>query len=227
MKITKYKETLFMSNKSAIISRICDVGLVAVVRAESGEQASKIAQACIEGGIAAIEMTFTVEYAHEIIRDLSKTVDPNKIIIGAGTVMDPETARVAILNGARYVVSPSLNVETMRLCNRYQVPCMPGAMTVKEAVEGMEAGAEITKIFPGELFGPQIIKAFKGPIPQINPMPTGGVNVDNVHEWIAVGAVAVGAGSSLTGGAKTGDYDAIVKTARAFLENIKKARSAS
>ena len=113
----------------------------------------------------------------------------------------------------------------MRLCNRYQVPCMPGAMTVKEALEGMEAGAEITKIFPGELFGPKIIKAFKGPIPQINAMPTGGVSAENVHEWISAGAVAVGAGSSLTGGAKTGEYDKIVKTAKVFLENIRDARA--
>nr|WP_122012937.1 bifunctional 2-keto-4-hydroxyglutarate aldolase/2-keto-3-deoxy-6-phosphogluconate aldolase [Maliibacterium massiliense] len=213
-----------MTNKSAIINRICEVGLVAVVRADSGEQAAKIAQACIEGGIAAIEMTFTVDRAHEIIADLSKSVDPDKIIIGAGTVLDPETARTAILNGARYVVSPSFNADTMRLCNRYQVPCMPGAMTVKEALEGMEAGAEITKVFPGELFGPAIIKAFRGPLPQINAMPTGGVNVDNVGEWIAAGAVACGAGSALTGGAKTGDYDKIVKTAQAFLANIRKAR---
>jgi 2-dehydro-3-deoxyphosphogluconate aldolase/(4S)-4-hydroxy-2-oxoglutarate aldolase len=214
-----------MTNKSAIINRICDVGLVAVVRADSGEQAFKIAEACIEGGIAAIEMTFTVDRAHEIIADLSRRVDPDKIIIGAGTVLDAETARMAILSGARYVVSPSLNLDTMRLCNRYQVPCMPGAMTVKEALEGMEAGAEITKIFPGELFGPKIIKAFKGPIPQINAMPTGGVSAENVHEWISAGAVAVGAGSSLTGGAKTGDYDQIVKTAKVFLENIRAARA--
>ena len=214
-----------MTNKSAIINRICDVGLVAVVRADSGEQAFKIAEASIEGGIAAIEMTFTVDRAHEIIADLAKRVDPDKIIIGAGTVLDPETARMAILSGARYVVSPSLNVDTMRLCNRYQVPCMPGAMTVKEALEGMEAGAEITKIFPGELFGPKIIKAFKGPIPQINAMPTGGVSAENVHEWISAGAVAVGAGSSLTGGAKTGEYDKIVKTAKVFLENIRDARA--
>ncbi|MGI6003888.1 MAG: bifunctional 2-keto-4-hydroxyglutarate aldolase/2-keto-3-deoxy-6-phosphogluconate aldolase [Christensenellales bacterium] len=213
-----------MTNKSAIINRICEVGLVAVVRADSGEQARKIAQACIDGGIAAIELTFTVDRAHEIIADLSKSVDPDKIIIGAGTVLDAETARMAILSGARYVVSPSFNADTMRLCNRYQVPCMPGAMTVKEALEGMEAGAEITKIFPGELFGPQIIKSFRGPLPQINAMPTGGVTADNVGQWIAAGAVACGAGSSLTGGAKTGDYDAIVRTAQAFLENIKKAR---
>ena len=145
-------------------------------------------------------------------------------VIGAGTVMDPETARLAILAGAQYVVSPYFNADTVRMCNRYRVACMPGAMSIAEVVAGMEAGADIIKVFPGELFGPKIIKSIHGPIPQAELMPTGGVSVENVAEWIRAGAVAVGAGSSLTAGAKTGDYDLITKTAKEFVEQIRRAR---
>ena len=145
-------------------------------------------------------------------------------VIGAGTVMDPETARLAILAGAQYVVSPYFNADTVRMCNRYRVACMPGAMSIAEVVAGREAGADIIKVFPGELFGPKIIKSIHGPIPQAELMPTGGVSVENVAEWIRAGAVAVGAGSSLTAGAKTGDYDLITKTAKEFVEQIRRAR---
>ena len=138
--------------------------------------------------------------------------------------MDPETARLAILAGAQYVVSPYFNADTVRMCNRYRVACMPGAMSIAEVVAGMEAGADIIKVFPGELFGPKIIKSIHGPIPQAELMPTGGVSVENVAEWIRAGAVAVGAGSSLTAGAKTGDYDLITKTAKEFVEQIRRAR---
>lgn len=212
-------------DKEKVISRICDVGIVAVVRATNSEEAVKIADACIEGGVAAIEMTFTVPGAHHVIEDLAKRYTNGELILGAGTVMDPETARMAILSGAEYVVSPYFNADTVRLCNRYRVPCMPGAMTIKEVVEAMEAGADIVKVFPGEAFGPKILKAIKGPIPYAKMMPTGGVSVDNVHEWIKAGAVAVGAGGALTAGAKTGDYKAITETGRLFIEKIKEARA--
>ena len=190
--------------KTEIIKKITDCGVVAVVRAESEEQAKKIAAACIEAGIVGIEITFTVPEAQKIIESLSKEYSEGQIIIGAGTVLDKETARAAILAGSKYVVSPCLDVETVRLCNTYDIACIPGAMTVKDAVDGMRAGADIIKIFPGELFGPKIIKAFKGPLPQMKMIPTGGVSVDNISEWIKAGASAVGAGSSLTAGAKKG-----------------------
>ena len=211
-------------NKEQIITKLTEGGLVAVVRAESSEQALKITEACVKGGVVGIEITFTVPGADQVIRDLVKVYGDGEIIIGAGTVMDPETARIAILAGAQYIVSPYLNIETVKLCNRYRVPCMPGAMSIKEVVEGMEAGADIIKIFPGDLFGPKIIKAVLGPIPYARLMPTGGVDVDNVDQWIKAGAVAVGVGSALTKGAKTGDYEAITKTAQEFIEKIKAAR---
>ncbi len=211
-------------SRQELITKIKRNGLVAVVRAESEEQAYRITDACIDGGVAAIEITFTVPGAHKIIENLAAKYASGEIILGAGTVLDPETARIAILSGAQYVVSPYFNPETIKLCNRYQIPSMPGAMTIKEIVEAMEAGADIIKIFPGNLFGPAIIKSVKGPIPQAQMMPTGGVSVDNVDEWIKAGAVAIGAGSSLTKGAKTGDYAAVTATAKEFLKRIREAR---
>ena len=211
--------------KEKVIQRITDAGIVAVVRAESAEQAKKIADACIEGGVPAIELTFTVPKADKVIAELSEMYSEDQIILGAGTVLDSETARIAILAGAQYIVSPCFDLETAKLCNRYRVPYMPGCMTIKEVITAMEAGADIIKIFPGEVFGPKIIKAINGPIPQARMMPTGGVSADNVDEWIKAGAVAVGAGSSLTAGAKKGDYDAIVKEGKKFVENIKAARA--
>jgi len=214
-----------MIPKLSILKRITDVGLVAVVRAETAEVATRIADACLAGGCPAIEVTFTVPGAHRVIEALAERYKPSELILGAGTVLDPETARIAILSGATYVVSPSLNPDTVRLCNRYQVPIMPGAMTIRDVIEAMEAGADIIKLFPGEAFGPGMLRSIKGPLPQAPLMPTGGVDVGNVAEWIKAGAVAVGAGSSLTGGAKNGDYAAITRTAREFVANIQAARA--
>jgi 2-dehydro-3-deoxyphosphogluconate aldolase/(4S)-4-hydroxy-2-oxoglutarate aldolase len=213
-----------MIPKLNILKRLTDVGLVAVVRAHTAEKAIRIAEATVAGGCPAIEITFTVPGAHRVIEALAELYKPSELILGAGTVLDPETARIAILSGASYIVSPSLNDDTVRLCNRYQVPVMPGAMTIREVIAGMEAGADIIKIFPGEAFGPGIIKAIKGPLPQAPLMPTGGVDTGNVAEWIKAGAVAVGAGSSLTGGANSGDYALITRTAIEFIEKIKEAR---
>lgn len=209
-----------------IIKQTCECGVVAVIRAESKDQGIKIVDAVKKGGIKSLEITMTVPGAVEIIRELSEIYKDEDVIIGAGTVLDPETARACILAGAKYIVSPSLNPETVKLCNRYRVPIMPGVMTVKEAVEALELGVEIIKVFPGGAFGPSIIKNFKGPIPQGNYMPTGGVSLDNVKDWIEAGAVAVGTGSSLTAGAKTGDYGLVTETAAKFVEAVKNAREA-
>lgn len=212
-------------DKLDVLKKLMDCGVIAVVRANSEEQAMKIVDACIKGGIVGIEITFTVPGAAEIIKTLSKRYSPDEVLIGAGTILDAETARTAILSGAQFVVSPCLNEDTVKLCLRYQIANMAGAMTVKEAVECMEAGTDIIKIFPGNLFGAKIIKAIHGPLPQAKMMPTGGVSADNVSEWIHAGAVAVGAGSDLTAGAKTGDYDSIVRIARKMVEEVKKARA--
>ncbi|MGI6701812.1 MAG: bifunctional 2-keto-4-hydroxyglutarate aldolase/2-keto-3-deoxy-6-phosphogluconate aldolase [Christensenellales bacterium] len=206
--------------KEQIITKIKESGLVAVIRAATPDEALKITRACIEGGVSAIELTFTVPGAENIIQALIKECSGG-IIIGAGTVLDPETARIAILKGAEYIVSPSVNLDTIKLCNRYRVPVMPGVMTPTEAVTALEAGADILKIFPGGLFGPKVIKDFKGPLPQADFMPTGGVTVENAAEWIKAGAVALGAGSALT----AGSYEDVVNRAKAFISAIKEARS--
>jgi len=211
--------------KQEIIRRICSCGVVAVVRTENEEQAVKIADACAKAGINALEITFTVPGAVEVIQKLREVYAKGEVLIGAGTALDAETARAAILAGAQFVVSPSLNAETVKLCNRYQVACMPGAMTIKEVVECMEAGADIVKIFPGELFGPSFIRAIKGPLPQARLMPTGGVNLENAAEWIKAGCVALGVGGSLTAGAKKGDYTSITTIGRQFVEKVKEARA--
>ena len=212
-------------DKETVLARIQECGIVAVVRAQTAQEAISITDACIQGGVAAIELTFTVPGADKVIQALASKYTPEQIILGAGTVMDAATARIAMLAGANYIVSPYFDAETVRMCNRYRVASMPGVMSVREAVTAMEAGADILKIFPGELFGPKIIKAINGPIPYAKMMPTGGVDVDNVAQWIKAGAVAVGAGSSLTAGAKTGDYAKITQTAKLFCERIAQARA--
>jgi len=211
-------------NRIEVLSNIQKAGLVAVVRADSPEQAEKIADACIQGGVAAIELTFTVPHADQLIAAMSDRYRNGEIIIGAGTVLDPETARIAILAGAKYIVSPGLDPETIKLCNRYGIASMPGVFTPTECIRALECGADVLKVFPGDVAGPAFIKSILGPLPHAMMMPSGGVTVENVGAWIKAGAVAVGAGGSLTAGAKTGDYDQITETAKAFIRNIRKAR---
>jgi len=212
-------------HKWEALSKITKTGLVAVVRASSVEDAERIAGACVEGGVTAIEVTFTVPRAHEVIAGLARRVSNERLLIGAGTVLDEETARIAILSGAQFVVSPALNAGTARLCRRYQIPYVPGAGTAAEVLQALEEGADIVKVFPGEVLGAAFVKAILGPIPYAPLMPTGGVAVENAADWIRAGCVALGVGSNLTAGAKTGDYERITETARQFLAKIAEARS--
>lgn len=209
-------------DKIDIIKRIMEDKLVAVIRAESKEQGLKIVDAVQKGGIKLIEVTMTVPGAVDIITSLSQEYKGKDVMIGAGTVLDSETARLCILAGAQFIVSPSFNKGTVTLCNRYRIPYLPGAMTVNEIIECLEHGADIIKLFPGNLYKPETIKDFKAPLPQANFMPTGGVSVENIALWIKAGAVAIGVGGSLTAGAKTGDYDAITREAQKFIEAISK-----
>ena len=210
--------------KEQVLKKMTDAGLVAVVRAKNADEAIRISDACLEGGCPSIELTFTVPGAHKVIEALAEKYPNGEMLLGAGTVLDSETARMAILSGANYIVSPGFNLETAKLCGRYRVPYLPGCMTITEVLTAMEAGADIVKIFPADLFGPKIIKDIKGPLPQAKMMPTGGVDISNVHEWIKAGAVAVGAGSSLIAGAKTGDYQKITDMAKELIRRIKEAR---
>ncbi|WP_218780179.1 bifunctional 4-hydroxy-2-oxoglutarate aldolase/2-dehydro-3-deoxy-phosphogluconate aldolase [Bacillus sp. OV166] len=211
--------------KINILTKIAECGVVAVVRADSKEEAVNISEACVEGGIQGIEVTFTVQGADEVIKELATLYQHNKdVVIGAGTVLDAATARIAILAGAQFVVSPAFDQETATLCNLYQVPYMPGCMTITEMKRALEAGVDIVKLFPGSAFGPEFVKAVKAPLPQVNIMPTGGVNLDNVDQWIKNGCVAVGVGGNLVEPAKTGEFDKITDYAKQYIEKVQAAR---
>lgn len=208
-----------------VLKRITDVGVVAVVRATTAEEAFQIAEACIKGGLPAIELTFTVPNADQVIKKLAQTIDPKDLILGAGTVLDAKTTQIAIDAGAKYIVSPGFDLESAQLCQKLGVPYMPGCLTITEMLTAQKAGAEVVKLFPGSAFGPGYVKSVKGPLPNINIMPTGGVSLDNVEQWIKNGVVAVGVGGELTAPAKTGDFEGVTANARAFVEAVKRARS--
>jgi 2-dehydro-3-deoxyphosphogluconate aldolase/(4S)-4-hydroxy-2-oxoglutarate aldolase len=205
--------------KLKVLGRIVESGLVAVIRADSSEEASRVADACAEGGVAALEITFTVPGTPGVIEILSKRYDSSGILIGAGTVLDPETARIAILSGAQFVVSPAVHAGSARLCNRYHIPYMPGAGTIGEVIEGLECGADIVKVFPGETLGPAFVKAVREPLPQASLMATGGVSLETVGAWIKAGCVAVGVGGRLT------RVPNITEVAKRFIEEIRRARA--
>ena len=210
-------------NKNEVVSKLLDCGVIAVIRGNSLEEAVKVSEACAAGGIVGLEVTFTVPGAKEVIEELRKNKNAS-YIVGAGTVLDPATARIAILAGAEFIVAPNFNKEVCELCNLYKVPYMAGVFTINEIVEALKAGVEVCKIFPGSLAGPDYIKAIHGPLPQATCMPTGGVDLNNVEEWIKKGAVAVGTGSNLTAPAKTGDYAKITELAKQYVAKVKEAR---
>nr|WP_318539856.1 bifunctional 4-hydroxy-2-oxoglutarate aldolase/2-dehydro-3-deoxy-phosphogluconate aldolase [Terribacillus saccharophilus] len=212
--------------KAEVLAKLTDQAIVAVVRADSPEQAIQISDACIEGGLTGIEVTFTVKDADQVIKQLSAQYSENlDVVVGAGTVLDSTTARLAILAGASFIVSPTFDAETAKLCNLYQVPYLPGCMTIGEIKQAMEAGADIIKLFPGSAFGPSFIKAVKAPLPQANIMPTGGVDLENVGDWLKNGAVAVGVGGNLVAPASTGDYDKITSIAQQYIQKVKEAKA--
>lgn len=212
-----------MINKIKVLNRIMDTAVVAVVRGKDLDEAKKISEACVKGGVDILEVTFTVPKAHEVIQTLKEDYG-DLAVVGAGTVLDSETARVAILNGAEFIVGPNFDLETAKLCNRYQVPYMAGCMTITEIVKAMECGTDVIKLFPGSAFGPSIIKDIKGPLPQVCIMPTGGVSLENVSEWIKNGCIAVGVGGALTSGSKSGDFESITRLSKSFVEKVKEAK---
>ncbi len=169
---------------------------MAVVRAESSESLVGVVKALAEGGVTAAEITFTVPDAVEVIRQVRREVG-DSVVLGAGTVLDPETARAALLAGAEYIVSPVVNLEVIRLCRRYDKAVMPGAFTPTEVVAAWEAGASVVKIFPADVGGPAYLKALRGPLPQVRLMPTGGVDLTTAEAFLRAGACCLGVGGSL------------------------------
>lgn len=203
-------------NKQGVLTLLQQEKVVAVVRGNDMEEALDIAKASIAGGIHIVELTYTTPFVGEIFRQLQQS----KGIIGAGTVLDAETARVAILLGAKFIVSPAFNEQVAKLCNRYSIPYFPGCMTIKEIITAMEYGCDIVKLFPANHFKPDMIKAIKGPIPTVQVMPTGGVNVHNLNDWLCAGAIAVGIGSDMNNAYATGGYHNVVKAARDYRQII-------
>lgn len=207
-----------------VLNQVVESGVVAVVRG-TREQAYKTAKACIAGDVKAIELTFTVPEADKVIAQLNEEYDDDdEVIIGAGTVMDAITARIAMIAGAKFIVSPTFDKETALLCNKYQVPYMPGCMSVTEIQTAMEYGSDIVKVFPGSVVGNGFVSAVKAPIPYANIMPTGGVNLENMKDWYAKGVVVVGAGSNLVGPADQGDYAAVTANAKKYRAEIQRIK---
>ncbi len=207
-----------------VINEIIDRGIVAVVRASSHEKAESIIDACIKGGISVIEITFTVPNVESLIEKIVKKYRENDILIGAGTVTDFTQCKNAFLSGAEFIVGPGFDQDVLDCCTNNNVVYIPGCMTITEIMSATKKGCELIKLFPGSLFGPEFIKAVKGPLPDIKIMPTGGVDLENIEEWINSGAVALGIGSQLTYPSKSNDYDKIESIAKEFIEKFKKFR---
>lgn len=200
--------------KYEVLEKIKSNKIVAVVRGKDREDGIRIAKSCIKGGVDIIEVAYTNHSATQIIEELSQESDA---LIGAGTVLDIATARMSILAGAKFVVSPSFDNEVAKLCNLYQISYMSGCMSITEITTALQYGVSVIKLFPGSAFGTSFIKAVKGPLPQTEIMPTGGVSLENVNEWLDMGAVAVGVGGKLT----SGSDEEIIKTAQAFVKKIR------
>jgi 2-dehydro-3-deoxyphosphogluconate aldolase/(4S)-4-hydroxy-2-oxoglutarate aldolase len=196
---------------------------VAIIRDTDPAVALATANACIAGGITCLEVALTTPDGLEVIRTLTKTAGPG-VVIGAGTVLDTETARHAILAGAQFLLSPSVDVDVIAMCSRYQVVSVPGAFSPTEVVTALSAGADIVKIFPAEFVGPQYLKSVASPLPQALFMPSGGVSLDNIGTWFDAGAFAVGIGGNLTAGAKTGDFAAVTALAARYVAWVAAAR---
>ena len=214
-------------NKQKVSDRIAEIGVVPVVRASSSREALIAAEAVCQGGIPIVEITMTVPGAVEVIRELSKS-SASEVLIGAGTVLDPETARRCLDAGAQFLVSPGLNLQTVELAVREKILIMAGALTPTEVITAWNAGSDFVKIFPcGQVGGAKYIKALKGPLPQIPLVPTGGVNLNTAAEFIEAGAAALGIGGELVQAEalKSGKSQIITENARKFVEIVKQTRA--
>jgi 2-dehydro-3-deoxyphosphogluconate aldolase/(4S)-4-hydroxy-2-oxoglutarate aldolase len=207
------------------LQRVLNTGAVAIIRAPSSELLVNVAKALYEGGIDVIEVTFTVPGVLDIISEIRAELG-DKILLGAGTVLDTESARAAFLAGAEYIVSPTVNTDVIKLCNRYGKLVMPGAITPTEILTAWEAGADIVKVFPADIGGPSYLKAIHGPLPQIRLLPTGGVDLNTVKDFVKAGACAVGLGSALVTkkAIEEKDTDSIREMAKQYVQLIAEAR---
>lgn len=213
--------------KSEVLKRIAEVGLVPVIRAESKDEALRVVEAIGAGGVPVLEITMTVPGALSVIEAIRKQ-DPNAIV-GAGTVLDPETARACMLAGAHFIVSPAVNPATIEICRRYSIAVMPGALTPTEVLTAWSAGADVVKVFPcGALGGASYIKSLKAPFPQIALMPTGGVSMKTAADFIKAGSIALGVGADLVDLKALGEPGGaalITERAREYVRIVQEARA--
>jgi 2-dehydro-3-deoxyphosphogluconate aldolase/(4S)-4-hydroxy-2-oxoglutarate aldolase len=215
-----------MTNKLSALTRVLNSGVVAVIRAPRGDLLADVAEALLTGGVEVMEVTFTVPRAIQVLEQVADRLG-DRILLGAGTVLDTETARAAILAGAEFIVSPTVNLEVIRLCRRYDKAVMPGALTPTEVLAAWEAGADIVKIFPSDVTGPAYIKALRGPLPQVRMMPTGGVNLDTAADFLRAGSCALGVGGALVEpkAVAAGDLKRIESLARQYIQIVQETRS--
>lgn len=214
-------------SKSDQLARVLDSGIVAILRAPSGELLADVAGALVAGGVDVVEITFTVPRAHHVLERIADQLG-DEILLGAGTVLDAETARIAMLAGAEFIVSPVVRRDVIEICRRYDKLVMPGALTPTEVLTAWEAGADIVKVFPSDTGGAAYLKALRGPLPQVLLMPTGGVNLETAADFIKAGACALGIGSSLVEkeAVANGDFARIESLARQYVRIVREARQA-
>lgn len=208
------------------LARLIDCGIVAIIRAPDGRQLAEVAEALLAGGVSVMEVTFTVPQAHRVLEQLSSRLG-DKVLLGAGTVLDTETARIALLAGAEFIVSPVVNLDVIRLCRRYDKLALPGALTPTEVLAAWEAGADVVKVFPSDVTGPGYLKALGGPLPQVRLMPTGGVNLETAADFLRAGACALGIGGSLVEAkaVAAGDMGRIESLARQYVSIVRETRA--
>lgn len=212
--------------KEEVLKSLREIGLVPVLRAESVDKALALAEAIAAGGVTVLEITMTVPGAIQVMRKLAE--QRPDILIGAGTVLDAETARMCILEGAKFVVSPALNLGTIEMCHRYSITVLPGALTPTEIVTAWQAGADVVKVFPASAMGgAKYLTALKGPLPQVDLIPTGGVSLATAPEFLSAGAFALGVGSDLVDAKAmaAGKPEVVTETARKYLAIVKEHRA--
>jgi len=216
---------LRIGDRAAIARAIEQLGVVAVIRLKDPDKLRSVVDALAAGGVRALEVTMTVPRAVDLIRELAPAL-PDGFLLGAGTVIDPARANAVIEAGARFVVGPVFRPDVMRACHDRDVPCVPGCFSPTEILAAHELGADIVKVFPATMLGPQFIKDVRAPLPQVKLMPTGGITIDNAGDWIRAGAVAVGIGSALldSRAIEGGRYDAITANAQRVVANVAAAR---
>src|SRR5437870_1529346 len=214
-----------MTTKEHQLRQVLDCGIVAVVRSPDHQQLVEVCRALADGGVSVVEITMTVPNALEVLRQVRQTLG-ERLLLGAGTVLDAETARAVLLAGAEYIVAPTLNLDVIRLCQRYDKLVMPGAFSPTEILKAWEAGADIVKVFPADVVGPAFFKALRGPLPQIRLMPTGGVDLNTAADFLRAGACCLGVGGQLVEPRAVAErnFDRLRDLARQYVAAVRQAR---